>query len=381
MNYGLIITCLLLLSCTPTTSLIQNNQDDDSVRFYAKRVNKGKISKTKHLKGLENAYQSANSVDWYLVDSLQKCKGNAYWPAINMLHQRIKEREEKVAALLPLASKDGYVPKFAFTADLPDIEMQSRKKAAAYLYHRAETLLDMAKSGNRLIAREAYAVLLDLKKNYFSDWADTDDRMAEARELGTTFFLVETEGGHFYSQNFWDDFFMQGTGILENKWQYFDRNPVPGRLYHYTLNLHLTALDPGSETRMQTSNIVTREVQDGEIVKKDSTGTVIERTPVMISVSGTRTELTISKTGNAGIYATLRDNHTGAETYWDSFEERFNYSETTCSITGDERAFPDVHCSGASAFGAPDDWSIVREMAGGIRQQLNHFIWWYAGNM
>ncbi len=375
MRYLLFFSCFLLVSCTTSRPLIPKNQYDEQVSFYSKKVNPGKKSKNKHLKGLETAYHNANQLDLYLADSMLAYSETAQWPYINHVYRRMKTRDQKIQTLLPLISKEGIAPRFVLNSHIDSLEQYSRVQAASFLYTTALTLLERSTTENRLLARESYQLLDNLKQNYFPDWAQTDSLIQVAKNTGTTWFLVDYQGSPFYSYQFWDYFFRNDHHLSHSFWHQYDLQPVAGRTYHYLLQLDLETLNIGMDTRQESCQTVSKEVQDGETVKKDSSGQVIERTPIMVTVSATITTATLSKSSDARMYLSLINNATGAVQYTNTLFSSHYFEETACSISGDSRAADGICCSGVTWLSSPSDWDVARELAQDLQRKTGSDLW------
>lgn len=365
---------LIFESCAVSGPAIPSNQYDSEFFFYAKKISRGR-NKTKNVAALERNFRMANERDIQLIDTLLQRHEPKHWPVINHIYRRVQKRQSTLSSILPVKAKSGYEPTFPFLREIDQLESNSRINAADYLYGRAELLMELAASGNHQIAREAYSILYDLNKNYMPHWRQTDSLMVAAKETGTTRILLTWDQNAFFDERlFWDR--IQRTGLTGNyNWQQIDNQPVAGRKYHYSVNLHLSQLTPGWEHRSETENSYTKEIQTGEKVVRDSSGHIIERTPIMETVKGTIKEVRITKNACATLWVQIIDRMTGEEVENTSIYASESFDQTWVSTSGDTRALPCVPVSTGFGFpSAPTDWDMIDDLADQIRFRLsNHW--------
>lgn len=367
---------LLLFACASPTKMLEKGQNDRAFKYYAKQVSSKKVKPTTtDVQGLEQSFERANQLDLALADSLRRNGEESGWPAINALFRKIKARQATVQPLLPVRSKDGYVAQFLLLGNIDSLESDSRELAAQYLYNMAEYTLERARTENRLLARQAYAYLTDLKKNYFSDWRDIELLLGEAVELGTTHFLVQTENMAVYGNQFFAP--IRSYGALANRavfWQTFDFQEQPGQQYDYVVSLQLNNVYVGFENRTESTTSFSKDIEVRVHVVKDSSGQVIERTPVYERIWASMTEVRITREAMASLIVRVTDLQTGGEVAWDNFQENTYFDQNWITVSGDDRAVDNKpFCTGFGFPMGPSEWSMVEDLSSTLRGRLNRF--------
>ena len=187
----LILLSGVFFSCHSTIKLTESGDYDGAIDLCIRNLRGKSPKKLKYVQALELAFSKAQERDTDAIASLKSGDRGENWIRINEIHQDIRRRQDKIKPLLPLSAETGYQAKFDLM-DISTMENESRMKAADYLYSRAEALIEKGEKGNKLAAREACDVLNDLSRRYYrSEYREKDALMKRARELGTSYVLVE----------------------------------------------------------------------------------------------------------------------------------------------------------------------------------------------
>ena len=156
---------LLLTACQTAQKFVESGDYDGAIAYCINKLRGKKNKKTELVRGLELAFIKAQARDLNTANALAASGRPENWERINSIHRQILARQNKIAPLLPLVSKEGYRANFEFV-NISQLEAESRGKAAEYLYSRAEDLLLRADNGDRQAARDAYQLLRDLESRY-----------------------------------------------------------------------------------------------------------------------------------------------------------------------------------------------------------------------
>lgn len=329
----------------------------------------GKKKKPKHVKRLETAFQSAQRADLLAADSLLSLATPDRWLYINALHRRIQSRQRKIAPLLPLRADDGYQPDLLLVADIADRENASRRAAATYLYDRANALLAQTHAtGRKQPAREAYHTLLNLKTNYFRYWENTNALIDSAFLAGQAHILLQADmrSGTRSSQNFW----MSRPRQFDTEWLLFYQNPHARPHFDFVVKNSLTNLYVGLENRWETNRTESKQIEVGCKEVRDTSGKVVERTPIYETVSATVTEVRITKSATATLHMEVLDGHTGAVLHGEYLHDRQDFDETWVSVSGDTRALNCVPATTGGFPSAPSDWAMEDRVIDDLYWQL-----------
>ncbi len=366
-----LLLILLCSACTTPEEFMLAGKFDKAISRYTNN-----LRKTENVQGLEIAYQAAQSRDFAQIDALLAADADAVWVALHASYLNIKKRQYNIAAYMPIRSRDGYSPQFDWLENIDSLEFDAREKAAEQLYTTALIDLEQGRQGNKPAARSAYELLCTVKKNYFPVWRESATLLTEAKHLGTTYVLVDYNSGFaFHSGTFFSDLGLWNS-INSQQWVEFDVRPAPGINYQYVAELSIESLDVGFENRIETTREEKKDIETGVKVTYDSSGQVIDRTPIYETVRGTVTETRITKNASVRLsfelYDVVSKNVLDSDIGW----AEYNFDETWISTSGDLRALSIIPVSINIGFpGAPTDWAMVSGLADAARSEVLSWFW------
>ncbi|MBK6933308.1 MAG: hypothetical protein IPH12_21550 [Saprospirales bacterium] len=284
--------CLLLTACHTAQKFVESGDYDGAISYCVQKLRGKKKKNTDLVKGLETAFSKAQARDLNTAHHLAADGRAEYWERINAIHRQIHLRQNKIAPLLPLVSKDGYRARFEFV-DIGKLERESREKAAEYLYTQAESMLQRAEQGDRLAARQAYQTLRDLESRYYKHYKNKEQMLLDARNLGTTHILfeVKNQSEQVLPRNFIDQIMAIGAQDLDSEWKAFHFRPDPAVPVDYRAVFHIRQVDISPERISERIYVDEKEIQDGwdyvlderGNVKKDTAGNDI-KTPRIVCI-------------------------------------------------------------------------------------------------
>ncbi len=337
---------LLISACQTAQKFVESGDYDGAISYCVQKLRGKKNKKTDLVKGLEVAFIKAQARDLNTANQLAASGRPENWERINTLHRQILVRQNKIAPLLPLVSKDGYRANFEFV-NIGKLETESREKAAEYLYLKADDLLQRADQGDRQAARHAYEVLKDLESRYFKQYKNKDQMLLDARALGTTHILfeIQNQSNKVLPRDFNERILAIGSYDLDSKWQAFHFKPDPKLPVDYRVVFNIRQVDISPERINERAYVDEKEIQDGweyvlderGNVKKDSSGNDIKK-PRMVYIRAQVVEVFQTKaarlTGSLEVHDAARNSR--VDTRELSTEILFeNYAST---FQGDRRA-------------------------------------------
>lgn len=276
----------ILPACRSTQDLIESGDYDGAVSFAVDKLRGKKNKKTEIVRGLELAFSKAQARDLNTVRNLAAVDRPENWERINTIHRQISRRQNLVAPLLPLVSKEGYRAKIEFV-DIARLESESREKAAEYLYVCAEDLINQAERGDRQAARNAHRLLKDLESRYFKTYRNKDLLLRDAVNLGTTHILFEVrnESNKILPRDFNDRVLAFGASDLDSDWKAYHFKPDPKIPVDYRVVFNIRQIDISPERVSERTYTDEKEIEDGweyvlderGNVKKDTAGNDIKR--------------------------------------------------------------------------------------------------------
>lgn len=248
-----------------------------------KNLQAKKNKKTKHVRGLERAFKKVTQMDMDMIAFYDGNNNPENWDEIHYIAQKIKARQTRINAFLPLISKDGYHAKFDFVkAD--QILTTARQGAAQYHYEVALNLLEKSKNDDKSAARSAYN-RLNRVDYYDGGYKNIERLKEEAHGLGITRINVKVINDshsflpyraeeiltNFYSwdlNSFWMEYHLDNENLE----------------YDYEARLIINLIDVSPEREFVEKHTDTKKIKYGwkylldkkGNVKKDSLGNDIK---------------------------------------------------------------------------------------------------------
>jgi hypothetical protein len=342
----LFLFAFLLSSCHTAQKYVESGDYDSAIDFCIRKLKGKPKKKLEYVQGLELAFRKAQARDLATIQQLKAEGRPELWERIHQINLDIKARQNKVAPLTPLVAKNGHRAQFQFV-EIAAMERESREKAAEYLYDQSVTLIERGEKGDKLAARKAHGLLLDLQKRYYPNYRDKEVLLAKARDYGTSYvvFEVKNNSGKMLPRGFAERLLAFDKQGLDTEWQEFTFEAKPGLDYDYKATFKVRDIDISPERIQERSYIDEKKIQDGwdyvldkrGNVRKDSLGNDI-KTPRMVFIRAEILEVHQTKAARIAGAIEIRDtrNNNLLETCELSTEVVFeNYAST---FRGDERA-------------------------------------------
>lgn len=385
-----LVFVLLSSACQSPRRYIERGDPDTAITIALRRLSGKKNKKTSLVKDLEQAFAKAQSRDLMLARNLASSGRPEEWERVNRLHRQIAARQNRISPLLPLVSKDGYRAKFEFV-DIAEMENESRRQAAEYLYQRAQTLLEQGRRGDRQAARDAYEALQDIENRYFRHYKDKDNLMREARSLGITYvgFEVINQSGKILPARFNDRLLAFGTNELDTEWKRFYLNPERDLTLDYRVLFYIDHIDISPERVRERTYTDEADVEDGweyvlderGNVRKDSLGNDIKK-PRIVRVRADVVEVLQTKAARLGGLLEIRDDR-GLRLFSRPMMAEVLFENYASTFRGDRRALSRESRAriGNAPMPFPSDADMLLQAAERLKPQIrdelrsNRNIW------
>lgn len=276
--FAVLAAALLMASCASPEKLVETGNYDDAIQLSIRKLAGKKNKKVKYVEALEEAFAQATERDMHTAERLKADGRNANWERINDIYRRISRRQEAIRPLLPLIDKEGIKASFQFVR-VEGLEQESREKAAAYLYDRAQELIQRGRAGDRQAARLAHQELDKISK-YYRTYRDREALMGEALELGTTYILVSVENHApvILPAGFEAEVTRFGVRDLDSKWSVYHNRKDPRVDYDYEAIMRLTDIQLSPEIVKERRYEDVKEIEDGFEYVLDANGNVAKDT-------------------------------------------------------------------------------------------------------
>lgn len=272
--FAILTGFLLLTACASPEKLVETGNYDQAINLAIRKLAGKKNKKVKYVQALEEAFAQVTERDMRAADRLKADGNNANWEKVNDIYRRISRRQEAIRPLLPLIDKEGIKASFQFVR-VEGLEKESKEKAAAFLYDRAQELIERGKDGDHQAARMAYNELDKISK-YYRTYRDREYLMGVAQELGTTYVLVSIENRApvILPAGFEAEVTRFGVRDLDSKWSVYHNRRDPNVAYDYQAVMRLTDIHLTPDIIKERQYEESREIEDGFDYVLDSNGNV-----------------------------------------------------------------------------------------------------------
>lgn len=381
----LVLISVLLFSCSSAIKLTESGDYDGAIDLCIRNMRGKSSKKLKYVQGLELAFSKAQERDTDAIASLKSGNKGENWIRINEIHQEIRRRQEKIRPLTPLTAETGYQARFTML-DISTLENESRDKAAEYLYSRAESLLEKGEKGNKMAAREACDVLNDLSRRYYrSEYREKDALLKRARELGTSYVLVElkNQSDHPLGELFRDRLLSVPARDLDTEWREFYFDAREGEYFDYKVSVTIRTVDVSPERVNERNYEDEKRVEDGweyvldqrGNVLKDSLGNDVKRTKYSMIRAQVK-EVQQTKATRLTARATVVDERTGSVLDSHDMGTEILFEHYAATFRGDERALSKESRSriGNAPVPFPRDADMLLQAADRMKPDLVNWL-------
>lgn len=381
--FALMITASVM-SCRSIDKMIEKGQYDQAFEYGIDKLRGTKDKKDEHVKGIETAFRRLNTMDLMAIDRIKSQPHEHMWGEINRLYNKIDRRQTLIAPLLPLRSEKGRVAKIEIVNYLSNIA-EARQKDANYKYDLAINLLKRSRSGDHLIAREAYA-MFETVKAYDPQYDRINELMDEAFDLGLLTIGVDYRSNTPSYSN--DLIFNRLTTVNLQKYNTFwerytfvtDRNADDFDRY---IVVNVEDINLGIEREVVNNFEFSELISDGTKYLYDNNGNVLKDSlnnkltePNMVKVkafvSQIRREKSSSLTGVVRVFDKSRTYPIATQ----PIQVNFNFRDEAANYTGDKRAINGdmrkLLNNRISNF--PDNISMILSLSSGLAIEVDSKI-------
>lgn len=270
-----VIICLVLLisSCNSVKrnqkSLASGNYDD-VIELAIKKLRKDKNGKNskEHTLLMKEAFTKVVDKDLERISFLKKDNKLENSRELYYLFCDLGKRQERIKPLLPLGNTT-----FKFN-DYSDEIIGAKKDFANYLFNEGDYYL---KKNNTLDARIAYQYFSELKEQY-SNYLGLDQKLSEAKFLGTDFVLVALKNrtGQIIPRRLEEDLLDFNTYGLDNFWTEYHNRKEASLDYNFGIDLIFRDLLISPERISEKEYKRQKRVKDGWEYKLDRNGNVLK---------------------------------------------------------------------------------------------------------
>ncbi len=341
----LLLVVFLISSCSVNQSLLESGQYDALIVKEIKKLRGKRNKKEKDIKFLEEAYARAIKKDLKKIERLKTENNKENWPTILGIYHKIDRRQESVAPLLPLVSKDGYYAQIEFY-DIDAMIVEARLETASFLYNEGLIALGQSVGGKKLAAREAYHLFNDAQ-DLNPDLEDIRSLISEAKYKGTQRILFMVDEQDSYSPYHMDvnEFIEIPVHDLNSKWQRFHKNPATAKDIDMTVVFKMVDFELSPAYERERNYFEEKVISKGFVSLKDLNGRPLTDTlgnvkQKEIFETVTADVLEVTQERKATIIGVLHyyDHHNGELLRKRTVTSASNFNNQFVRVRGDNRA-------------------------------------------
>ena len=372
-------------ACKSPQKSFENGNYDQAVDQAVERLRKTKV-KERDVATLVEAFNYINKKETDKLGRLRLDNNPEHWDDIYNIATSINRRQEAARPLLAMNDEKyfGLLENLRFTEGIGATIAEAREGAAAYLYNRAFGKLDIAKSGNRLMAREAYNDFNAISR-YYATYKDTKQLSNEAYALGINhvYVKVENDSRTYLPADFERELENIFVRDINEKWVKYHTFKDENLRYEYTIVARLTNINVSPNRERRDHHIEEAQVEDGfeyvldknGNVKKDSLGNDI-KTKKFRWVRADVFEVFQTKEAHVTGIVEYFDNRTKERVLSRPIESNALFNNISVHFEGDRRALRnETACRlGGRPIPFPTDEGLLMTVVDNMKQRAKSLI-------
>lgn len=271
-TYFLIAFSFLLASCSFSKYYYNSGDNETAIGVAVSRL-KNNPNNWREALILEKAYNEAFDKDISRINFLKKEGNPDCWMEVYDLYSAINKRQNLVKPLLPIFIKKEYRNATIKTIDV-DVELiESKRKAADYLYNHALKLMEQNTKNDY---RKAYQEFDELKA-YFSNYKDANNLQQTCYNKGQIFVSIayKNNSNLLMPKDFEKAVLDINASQFNSQWvKYTIENPSENLSEDYQIIIHLKDINIGPEQVKEREYVEEKTIEDGWYYALDSKGNV-----------------------------------------------------------------------------------------------------------
>jgi hypothetical protein len=265
---------IILSGCASSKKQLEKGNYDAAVATAVKQLRKDPQD-SKQIATLEKSFTIAKDQDNDRIRFLKMEGKPQNWDEIYLLYKKLSDRQALVRTVMPL-NDGGRSVDFPYVDYMPEMVNAKRKSADYYFAHGNELM----KTGIKESYRQAYAEFMRAK-DYVGDYEGIDNKIQEARYLGTSRVFVSLQNTTMFKfpKDFEDDLLTVDLQALNNDWvEYHTVNLDNNAQYDYFINVNVRNIMVSPDQTSQKDSVIKRDVEDGFSYQLDKKGNVMKDT-------------------------------------------------------------------------------------------------------
>ncbi|MCK4465144.1 MAG: hypothetical protein KAU83_05480 [Bacteroidales bacterium] len=268
----LFLVLLIVSGCGSSKKQLQRGNYDAAIEKSVKKLRKNPGSEDNILI-LDKSYNVVNEQNIERINFLRLEGNPGSWDEILTLYSRLKNRQALVRTVLPLKLPARTINYEYINYDREIVE--AKQKAAEYYFAHGKQIME---NNTKESYRQAYYEFQKAKE-YWGDYENIDDLIAETRYKGMSRVLVTVENKTHLklSKEFEEDLLAINHQRLNSEWvEYHTRHLDDNIDYDYLSFINLKIIDVSPESIKETDRIEKKEIEDGWQYILDKNGNVMK---------------------------------------------------------------------------------------------------------
>jgi len=263
----------ILLNACAVSKYYYNEGDYDTAIGVAVSKLKNNSKNWREALVLEKAYNESFTKDLARIEFLKKEGNPDCWIEIYELYGAINKRQNLVKPLLPIFIKKEYRNADIKTINVDDELIESKRKAAEYLYNHA--LLFISKN-NKLDYRKAYQELDEIQ-HYYNSYKDVATLMQMCMDKGQNYVAIQFKNSYniTFPKEFEKNILDFNIADFNSQWVKYSFIKDSAKItYDYKILLDLNVVNISPEQLRETEYPEEKTIEDGWYYALDSRGNV-----------------------------------------------------------------------------------------------------------
>jgi len=366
-------------SCVSSKKHFRKGNFDQAIDISVDKL-KRKPTKEKEIETLNRAYKYATMYDNERIEFLRKSGQPDIWEEVLIIYENMKRRQNRIR-VLPVTVLDRIDFKLV---NIDNEIIEAQKKAAAYLYAHALSLIE---NGRKESIRKAHSELLKIK-NLYSHYKDVDNLLQKTLDMGTTYvhFNLRNSTDLVLHRDFEKELYKIGLADLNSKWVVYHSRKVENVSYDYVIVLNIRHIDLSPDMVKEVHYTETKEVADGFEYVLDANGNVMKdslgndiKVPKTKIISCNIIETQLSKMVTINSTIDLIETATGQLVKTNPMSSQYFFEHAFAIVHGDINALKPatLEKTRRKPIGFPHDYDMILNAADIIKRMSKDFILQY----
>jgi hypothetical protein len=373
-----VVLLVSLFSCKSVSKMVEKGEYDKAFNYAIKKLEGERNKKTEYVKALEKAYFKLQSASLRDIERYNASEKPENWSKVLNVFNTMESRQNRLDALIPLVSEDGYVGSFEIKNYRNEIA-KAEDNTCHYYYNNASSLIDRSENlKDKLLARQAYDELKKIER-FKSNYRDSELLKEKALRLGLTKIHVEIYNDlrDFHSNDVERELSDLPLSRLDDLWNDFSfANSKESPDYIVVLELRDIFFSPERERVNTYSDATEILVRKEKVKEKRDTSFVWVEKEVFEKIRADVTEVFREKQSELKGNIRIIDHRTNESINNIPVNVLHNFKGYGCKFIGDERALTQESKNRMDGFLEifPSDFNMADDLSNAFKDVVMNEI-------